>query len=162
MTSWQDPKTNWVATDYYNYTDYNRQVGNLLVLKDMADQVYSGLEFLGMVEDKNYLSMLYASEFNAIESNLKTLNEGTYNYPIGEKKTYYPNQATPNFEEFNRIESAELRLFYSLYGQISILRHTSFTLGGAKPFAKRVKYAKNEIISHRMRYRLGSSKGDKF
>lgn len=162
MASWTQPKMDWKSTDYFNIEDYNRIVGNLIYIEDMARQLFQLLEIQQMEEEKNYYSMFYASEMNAIENNLHNINLSSYNFNIGDKKEYYPNNSTPLYTEYNRIESATLKLFYALYGQLSILKHMEFRLNGQKPLARRVRYVKDEIIAHRLRYRLGTNNGGKF
>ena len=135
---WTTPKTNWVATDKFNATDYNRIVGNLLSLQTQAYQLYGLIPFEPMETEKTFASMLYAREFNAIEENLTALNEGTYNFNIGEEQTYYSNQPTPTYVEFNRIESACATLKQQLDVDMAMLPFLPLVLGGAKTFGKRV------------------------
>lgn len=162
MASWTEPKTNWQPTDYFNIDDYNRIVGNLVYIEDMARQLFELLDIEQMEEEKNYYSMFYAREMNAIENNLENINLSSYKFNIGVKQEFFANGQTPLWSEYNRIESATLQLFYALYGQISILKHMEFRLNGQKPFARRVRYVKDEIIAHRLRWRLGTNNGGKF
>lgn len=130
MATWTTPKTNWVATDYFNIGDYNRIVGNLLYLRDCVPYLFATQPtYTPMEENKVYSSMLYAREFNAIENNLKALNDGTYGFDIGTTKTYQANQKMPNYEEYNRIESAILKLKIQLTADIGALHVLPFRLG---------------------------------
>ena len=127
--AWVTPKTNWAITDYFNIEDYARIVGNLKYIKDYLETMYTPVNLANMADTKTYNSFLYASEVNAIESNLAALNEGTYNYDIGETKEYVQNGHTPDFEELNRIESAILKLKETLEAQYENIPRLSFTLG---------------------------------
>ena len=127
--AWQTPKTNWINTDYFNVADYERIVGNLKYLKDLLELMYSPVTTEEMTENKTYASMLYASEINAIESNLEVINQGTYSFDLGQTKTYTPNGHTPTYEEFNRIESAILRLKITLESQYENIPKIAFILG---------------------------------
>lgn len=161
MANWTTPKTDWVATDYFNIEDYNRIVGNLLYLKDLSLKLFLAFETKGMEAEKQYFSMIYASEMNAIEDNLEAINLNTYKLNIGNKMVYAPNGATPLFSEFNRIEQAEESLFKWMYGQIAIRNHLAITLGGRKTLGKRTHYAHDEIVTHRLNWRLSTDRSIK-
>lgn len=130
---WQTPKTDWKQTDYFNIGDYNRIIGNLAHLQALALEAYKAFPMADMGPDKGYADYIYADEVNAIEANLTALCGHTYPFQIGEQKTYYPNQPTPDYAEFNRIESACLLIYRNLIGQIAGRGRLAFTLGGAKP-----------------------------
>lgn len=130
--AWIEPKTNWESTDYFNIVDYNRIVGNLLYLKDLSLELFKDFATEDMAGNKDYSSMIYAREINAIENNLETVNINTYNFDIGDTKEFYPNKTTPLFSEFNRIESAMLLLHNTMLTHKNALPRLAFTLGGQK------------------------------
>lgn len=130
--AWIEPKTNWVATDYFNIEDYNRIIGNIAHLKALADDLFVKLTDLSMGEEKTYLSLIYAREMNNIESSLETLNLETYDFDIGETTEYKANSSTPLYTEFNRIESAILLLYNTMVSHKEALPRLAFTLGGQK------------------------------
>lgn len=130
--AWIEPKTNWQSTDYFNIVDYNRIVGNLLYLKDLSLELFKDFTTEDMGYDKDYSSMIYAREINAIENNLETVNINTYNFGIGDTKEFYPNKTTPLWSEFNRIESAMLLLHNTMLAHKNALPRLAFTLGGQK------------------------------
>lgn len=128
--AWQTPKINWKKEDYFNIRDYSRIKENLEYLKSLAVQVYKEFGIAEMAADKTYGDYIYADEFNLLEQNLEKIRNGTYPFEIGKQKTYYPNQPTPDYKEFNRIESACLLIYENLNGQIAGKRRLAFTLGG--------------------------------
>ena len=130
--AWIEPKTDWKESDYFNAKDYNRFIGNLAVLKLLADELFQTVEILSMGEDKTYNSLIYAGEINAIESNLEILNLNTYAFPIGEKMIYKDNGKTPLYSEFNRMESAILQLYTTMQAHKANLPRLAVTLGGQK------------------------------
>ena len=130
--AWTTPKTNWVATDYFNKEDYNRIVDNLLYLQSIVYHLFDTPKYETMAQNKNYSDLIYASEFNAIENNLDALNKGTYKASIGNKASYSANGLTPNYVEFNRIENACLLLYNKLEGNIECLPRFSSRLGNMK------------------------------
>ena len=136
--AWQTPKTNWKATDYINASDYNRIAGNLIALQTQALKIFGHIEYETMTGDKTYASLPHASDWNAVENNLATLNTHTYDYDIGATKTFYPNQAYINYAELNRIESASLRIKEQMDVHMALFPHLPIILGGAKPFGIRV------------------------
>lgn len=129
---WQVPKVNWTSEDLFGYLDYNRIIGNLFFLNRFMRFLFLPFEIEEMGADKNYESMIYAREFNVIEDNLQTVNQKTYQFKIGEKKTWMANKATPAYEDFNRIENACLRLYTQAMADYGALKTLSFTLGGEK------------------------------
>lgn len=129
---WQTPKTDWKASDYFNIGDYNRIIGNIACLREMAVKVYPAFSLEDMGDEKQYADYLYADEVNTIERNLTALCENTYPFFIGEEKTYYPNLPTPDWQEFNRIESACLTMYLNLSGQMTGRRRLAFVLGGMR------------------------------
>lgn len=110
---WQTPKTDWKPTDYFNVEDYNRLTNNLMFLRKMAHPIVD-VSFEEMELNKTYSSTNYADEFNAIERNLRELNEKTYNLDIGNIWTYDDNSYLPDYIEINRIESAMEKIHYQL------------------------------------------------
>ena len=130
--AWIEPKTDWVASDYFNIEDYNRIIGNITHLKALADDLFLKLTNLSMGEEKNHLSLIYAREMNNIESSLETLNLETYDFNIGEKTEYRANGSTPLYSEFNRIESAILLLYKTMTSHKEALQRFAFILGGQK------------------------------
>lgn len=133
---WIEPKTDWDITDYFNINDYGRIVNNIAYLKEYAKTILLNLENVefseNIVNDKTYSSMIYASEINAIEDKLEELNLKTYAINIGEKKTYYPNEKTMNYDDLNRIETACLNIFKTISSHINEIQRFPFTLGGQK------------------------------
>ena len=126
---WITPKTDWVATDYFNVDDYNRIVGNINYLKELAATVIKDITIDSMTADKGYTSIMYAADMNAIENSLATINENTYDFDFGESQSYTANGATPLYDEFNRIESATLKLYNTLQAEIKGLPRLAIVLG---------------------------------
>lgn len=157
--AWQKPKTDWIATDSFNLFDYGRITGNITALKDKAEKTFSVIELIPMDVKERYTDILYARNINVIENNVETLNQKTFNFDIGTKHLYEDNGFVPTFDEYNRIENACLKIYQSIIAQEGIAKHLSFTLGGMKPLGARVQYATDEIIAHRLEYRLGTANG---
>ena len=99
-------KTNWTQDDYFNAEDYNRIKNNIAYIRNYMNELFINLPSVDFGEDKNYESMIYAKEINAIEEALDGINAGSYMFDIGEMQVFYTNGTTPKWTEFNRIESA--------------------------------------------------------
>lgn len=131
--AWITPKTNWVATDYFNYQDYERIRGNLLEIKSLADLLYLNVPDVQTMDSKtDYSALLYASDINKFEQNLTMLNENTIDIEIGEEMEYFPNGTTIDYAELNRIESGIKQIYETLSVEYASLIKLAFTLGGAK------------------------------
>lgn len=127
---WTEPKTDWVITDKFNYADYNRIKNNIAYLRELALKLYLDFPFENMGVDKiGYTDFPYADEFTALEANLESLRENTFLFDDSEEKTWYENQRTPNYEDFNRLERACLSFYKGFTSQKNTLRRLSFRLG---------------------------------
>ena len=123
MVDWQAPKTNWYGGtdangeyhgDRFNAVDFNRIKNNLIYLRDLAIKMYTEFDIEKVSDDKGYADYPYADEINTIESNLDTINVHTIIRDYGTKQTFNDNGAFIDFNELNRIESAELDLYNRL------------------------------------------------
>lgn len=128
---WQTPKTDWVKTDYFNIEDYNRIIGNMQTIQILSAEINPKFELIVLTE-KNYSDYIYADEFNSIEENLLKICKNTYPYTAEETKTFYANQPTPDFTEFNRLESLLLRRYEYLVNQADSRRGLPFVFGGGE------------------------------
>ena len=138
--AWQTPKTNWKVTydangnyigDYFNAEDYQRIKGNLQVLKDMADELYSGISELD-IPDITAVSFFYETVINSLERAIDAIAGGTFLSGLFETKTWYGNDDAPLAEDLNRIENACLRLHKLLPLQAQARKKLAFTLGGVQ------------------------------
>lgn len=134
---WTEPKTNWGSTDYFNYTDYNRIKNNIAYLRNLALTLYLDFPYEDMGDDKSgYADFPYADEFNAMENNLESMKNGTFAFYNTDKKQWYANQPTPNYEDLNRIESACLKLRNGFNNELIAKGRLSFRLGNQKGMVK--------------------------
>lgn len=131
--SWITPKTDWVTSDRFNITDYNRIRNNISFLHEEAVKVFGGFNIEDMGEDiVTYTAMWDYRMFNAIENNIDILNEHMLKENYGAKKTYYENGVFINYEELNRIESASLRMYEIIQGWYEGLYTLEFKVGRPK------------------------------
>lgn len=134
---WTEPKVDWVNTDYFNFTDYNRIKNNISYLRELALSLYLNFPYEEMGDDKTgYADFPYADEFNAIENNLEYMKTNTFGFYFTDKKQWYDNQLTPNYEDLNRIENACLKMYTGLINEISAKNKLSFRLGYQKGMVK--------------------------
>lgn len=135
--TWTTPKTNWTAQwdgegnylgDYFDLTDYNRIIGNMQHLQEIAAEVF-GADIDREFATKGLNTFYYASDVNAITGTLNDLAEQTYALVSEEFPTYYGNQGFPDYVMWNRIESAQLAYYNMITSTKSIQRRLAFTLG---------------------------------
>lgn len=130
---WSEPKTNWVQSDKFNFSDYNRIKNNIAYLKERAIEIYSDFPFEDMGADKvSYADYPYADEFTKLESNLERIRVNTFRFDDSESKTWYENQRTPSYEDFNRIEMACLKFYKGLESVKANKGKLSLRLGSGK------------------------------
>ncbi len=123
------PKTDWIADDYFNVSDYERIVGNIIETYDFASSLYGSFDIAEMMENVNYESIPHADNWNVISENIGTINQHTYNLPLDTNETYVDNGYSPNYEEFNRWETATERLMTTLRVEASTIPRLAKTLG---------------------------------
>ena len=86
---WQQPKTDWKASDFFNIGDYNRIKGNINEIRDLALTLWPDFEFEEMGEDKTYQDYgFYADEINRFEANIDHVCVGTFPFNVGERQFY--------------------------------------------------------------------------
>lgn len=130
VTLWHTPKTNWKATDRFNYVDYNRIKNNLTYLYELAQEVYKQFSILDMGADiEDYTGWFTAAAFNAFESNLETINKNIFTQDYGVSQRFFDNGQFIKWDELNRIESATLQMNDLLERQKATLRKLPFRLG---------------------------------
>lgn len=134
--AWTTPKTNWVASDYFNWSDFNRIKNNLAYLHDRAEEVYPSFSVNSTstedVTDYNYIWL--PSDINKLEQDLTTLYQHMTlrDFNIGTQKTFTYNGAFITYTELNRIESATLNIYNRLVNQIAGRKRIAYTLGGVQ------------------------------
>lgn len=130
VSLWHTPKTNWKATDRFNYVDYNRIKNNLTYLYELAQEVYKQFSIVDMGADiEDYTGWFTAAAFNAFESNLETINKNIFTQDYGVSQRFFNNGQFIKWDELNRIESATLQMNDLLERQKANLRKLPFRLG---------------------------------
>lgn len=118
---WKTPKTDWAARqdskgnyigDFFNVEDFNRIKNNIEILGAMARKFWP--VFLKVMPDRNYEEYPYADEINALADNLEAINEYV-GCEIGVKTVYEDNGRFIGYADLNRIESACLKLYETMY-----------------------------------------------
>ena len=108
--AWTSPKTNWVATDYFNATDYNRIKNNIEYLADIPA---TPIQLVSMGNDKVVGDLLYADDINRFQRNLDIL----YIYigeDYGEYVDNHDNGPIIMWDGLNHIESAIQHIYSKL------------------------------------------------
>lgn len=128
---WIEPKINWVESDRFNLSDYNRIKNNIAHIYSMALEVYSDFPFEEMGSDKTeYYEFPYADEFTKLEQNLKNIKENTFAFTSDGFREWYENERTPTYQDFNRLEKSCL-LFYNGFSSMKNQKNKlAFRLGG--------------------------------
>lgn len=112
--AWQTPKTNWLPTDYYNFSDLNRVENNIQHIASMLGTHLGQTFTLSIVSNRTMTRFEYYDSLNRIESNI-TFLVGNFYTPAGweaSKTTWSSNQAF-GYIDANRLER-NLFLLYEL------------------------------------------------
>lgn len=137
---WIKPKTDWAARqdnkgnyvgDYFNAADYNRIKNNIEYLGAMARKFWPVL--VKAMPDRKYEEYPYADEINTLAENLEAIN-AYVGCEIGEKTVYEANGTFIGYEDLNRIESACLNLYETMYTLYKKANRLPFRIG-AKYYA---------------------------
>lgn len=126
--AWSTPKTNWIATDMINVVDFNRWKNNLDYLQNLCEEMYPIVKS-NMGTDQTVEDIPYEDMLNNIENTLDNVNQSSYNFDIGEKQVFSANSYYIDYNEINRIESAELKLYKWLKAQFDAIPRLAFRLG---------------------------------
>lgn len=126
---WITPKTDWVATDRFNISDYNRIINNVYIVANLCSSLYEPFEIEDMGEPLNSYSGYWNVEvFNAIEINVESICRFLDDVnPI--RTTFYPNGVFITYTELNRIEGITARFSDLVEGWLNGLMNLPFTLG---------------------------------
>ena len=112
------PKTDWVGTDYINFTDYNRICNNLNWVKDEANELgFSYPEWEVMTLATDYSDNPYADMWNSVVDNYNLLDD-----------------IYPNFEPIEDVFS--VNGYYIAYGTLNTLERNILLLDTVLSVAK--------------------------
>lgn len=145
--AWSTPKTDWKAEysnieiylgDFFNVEDYNRIKNNLQYIDDRAKELFYGVPDLQLDVDKHFPipgspdfdnDNIFADEINAIENGLQGIQDAIKLFDYGKAKLFYENGAFIDYNELNRIESAELDLYEHIESSIAGKLRLAYRLG---------------------------------
>lgn len=135
--AWSTPKTDWNGEtvdgvyigDRFNAVDFNRIKNNLEYLRELAIKMYEEFSIQSLGNDRTPKDFFYADEINALEDNLKTINNNSLKRSYGNVPVYVNNENTMDFKELNRLESAILDLYEKLTNEYEGRRMFTWNFG---------------------------------
>lgn len=135
--AWSTPKTDWNGEtvdgvyigDRFNAVDFNRIKNNLEYLRELAIKMYEEFSIQSLGGDRTPKDFFYADEINALEDNLKTINNNSLKRSYGNVPVYVDNGNTMDFKELNRLESAILDLYEKLTNEYEGRRMFTWNFG---------------------------------
>lgn len=135
--AWSTPKTDWNGEtvdgvyigDRFNAVDFNRIKNNLEYLRELAIKMYEEFSIQSLGSDRTLKDFFYADEINALEDNLKTINNNSLKRSYGNVPVYVDNGNTMDFKELNRLESAILDLYEKLTNEYEGRRMFTWNFG---------------------------------
>ena len=135
--AWTTPKTDWNGEtvdgvyigDRFNAVDFNRIKNNLEYLRELAIKMYEEFSIQSLGSDRTPKDFFYADEINALEDNLKTINNNSLKRSYGNVPVYVDNGNTMDFKELNRLESAILDLYEKLTNEYEGRRMFTWNFG---------------------------------
>lgn len=135
--AWSTPKTDWnggtvdgvYIGDRFNAVDFNRIKNNLEYLRELAIKMYEEFSIQSLGSDRTSKDFFYADEINALEDNLKTINNNSLKRSYGNVPVYVDNGNTMDFKELNRLESAILDLYEKLTNEYEGRRMFTWNFG---------------------------------
>lgn len=135
--AWSTPKTDWNGEtvdgvyigDRFNAVDFNRIKNNLEYLRELAIKMYEEFSIQSLGSDRTPKDFFYADEINALEDNLKTINNNSLKRSYGNVPVYVDNGNTMDFKELNRLEGAILDLYDRLTNELEGRRMLTWNFG---------------------------------
>lgn len=126
---WITPKTNWVATDHFNISDYNRIINNVFIVSCLCSSLYESFEIEDMGDPINdYTGYWNVEYFNAIESNVENICKNLTDVNKT-KTTFYENGKFISYTELNRIEGITARFSDKVDGWLDGLIRLPMVVG---------------------------------
>jgi hypothetical protein len=123
MATWQAPKTNWNASNYFNYSDFNCIENNINVLISLLQICgYNlNLTIIASRADGSYLD--FYDSLNRIEGNILSVYNCYKNAPSGwlTPVTNWTYDMPFSYVDTNRMENNELGLYNMLNSVIQEL-----------------------------------------
>lgn len=80
--AWTTPKTNFTATDYYNFSDINRVESNTEYLYNLLLSIGYSASVSSFISTRINTAIEYYDSLNRVEGNIKALKDASYQ-PIG-------------------------------------------------------------------------------
>ena len=108
------PKTDWTVNisggvylgDFLNSADYTRICENITYLAQLLYTIYGITVTLDSMPSRAVGSIPYASDFNAIETNIQRMCNAWFTpSTLTGQKTWYNNKPSPKTDDWNRWES---------------------------------------------------------
>jgi len=138
---WVEPKTSWVATDYYNLSDYDRIRNNIEWLKQLADNVVNiptvitksykySVPTLTPMTAKTHHDIPFAAVLNAIENNFAAINTNTHDL-TDTRNVFVGNGVFITYNQLNDLESKILLLHDWLLNDMTPPSNLGFTLANS-------------------------------
>jgi hypothetical protein len=137
MSTWTEPKTDWVATDYFNLSDYTRITGNLNYIHDLASSFYKTGYDKGAWESPYSVSKGSAFSYMAarrIENDVINMADATFWVSDYEELKHHAGLKSMawTYEDLNIIERDMKRLKEMLEAQKANRAHLALELGGVQ------------------------------
>ncbi len=137
MSTWTEPKTDWVATDFFNLSDYERIKGNLNYIHDLASSFYKA------GYDTDYWSAPYSMSkgdtvtfmtARRIEDAVIKMANATFWADGYEELKHHASAKSMSwtYEDLNIIEHDTKRLKEMLEAQKANRAHLAIELGGVQ------------------------------
>lgn len=82
MSTWVEPKTNWISSDYLNASDLNRVEGNTDYLADSIANFKARPAVVSIKTDWDMLDFPFLDEMNRLEENINILKDSLQE-PVG-------------------------------------------------------------------------------
>ena len=110
--AWTTPKTDWNATDYYNYGDLNRVEANTQHINDLLESIGYTPAITGIDTSRDNTDITFYDDLNRIETNINNLSTSSYE-PLTWENPVTDWQSLDNFDynDANRLEGNLLGLY---------------------------------------------------
>ena len=128
--AWITPKTDWVSTDTYGYSDLNRVENNIDAIADLIE-TYAARPAVDPLDTTRTLeSILYYDALNIIEGKLNMLKAALYEPPawITPKTTWTSVYQVFDYADANRLEGDLLGLYTLVIRKVANLLYPSMDL----------------------------------
>lgn len=133
VAEWREPKTNWIATDYFNMSDWTRIADDIRILYQKHMKAFGDVsEYTGVRYPNNPNALLIVEQYNRLPQSVMMFNNPLLNLDLPTLRTFGVGDKTFLYTDLNSLEGNIKRISDALDGVNNNKPRFEFRLGNSK------------------------------